>query len=164
MSSVEIQKYHQQEDAPAEVFEAVERVLREVEQRAYDLFHRRGGIGGRDLDNWLDAERQLHPAAELIERDREFQIRVALPGYDPKDVRVVALPDSILLEAKAHTRTDREDGEVRFSEFNERAVCRRFDLPGGIHVEEVAATLDRGILEITAGKKHSEGKKIEVVS
>jgi len=111
-----------------------------------------------------DAERQLHPPAELIEGDREFQIRVALPGYDPKDVRVVALPDSILLEAKAPTRTDREDGEVRFSEFNERVVCRRFDLPGGIHVEEVAATLDRGILEITARKKHSEGKKIEVVS
>jgi len=108
-----------------------------------------------------DAERQLHPPAELIEGDREFQIRVALPGYDPKDVRVVALPDSILLEAKAPTRTDREDGEVRFSEFNERVVCRRFDLPGGIHVEEVAATLDRVYWRSRLGKSIPKAKRLK---
>jgi HSP20 family protein len=162
MSSVEVRRYHQWENAPKEIFEAVERLLEEVQRRAFDLFHKRGGIGGRDLDDWLQAERQLHPAAELIERERDFQIRVALPGYDPKDVQVAALPDSILLEAKASSHPDKEDGEVRFSEFSESAVCRRFDLPGGIDVEKVAAKLDKGILEITAGKGLLEGKKIEV--
>lgn len=30
-----------------------------VAQRAYELYLERGGKEGRDLDNWLDAEREL---------------------------------------------------------------------------------------------------------
>lgn len=32
----------------------------EVQRRAYELYVKRGGGHGRDLEDWLEAERQLH--------------------------------------------------------------------------------------------------------
>ena len=37
----------------------------EIRLRAYELHHEKGGAHGRDLDDWLEAERELaakHPA------------------------------------------------------------------------------------------------------
>ena len=33
----------------------------EVAQRAYEIYQRRGGDHGADLDDWLEAERELKP-------------------------------------------------------------------------------------------------------
>ena len=33
----------------------------EIARRAYELFQRRGGAPGRDLEDWLQAERELRP-------------------------------------------------------------------------------------------------------
>lgn len=164
MSRVTIQKYRQREDAPVEIFEAVEKMFEEVRRHAFDLFSRRGGADGWDMADWLQAERQLLPQSELIDTGAEFQLRVALPGYEPTDVEVTALPDSILVRAKA-TRQTAVEGDataVRFSEFSKRSVSRRFELPDAIDIEKVAAKLDKGILEITAAKGAVKGKAIAV--
>jgi cytochrome c556 len=36
----------------------------QIEKRAYELYIERGGEDGHDLENWLDAERQLTESAE----------------------------------------------------------------------------------------------------
>ena len=33
----------------------------EVARRAYEIYQRRGGVDGADLDDWLAAERELKP-------------------------------------------------------------------------------------------------------
>jgi HSP20 family protein len=164
MSKVSIQKYHQREDAPVEVFQAVERVFDEVRRHAFDLFSRRGGADGWDLADWLQAERQLLPQSELIDKGAELHLRVALPGYDPNDVEVTALPDSILVQAKATRQTveTEEAAAVQFSEFGRQSMSRRFDLPDPIDIEKVTARLDKGILEIAAAKAAAKGKAITV--
>jgi HSP20 family protein len=164
MSIVTIQTYRQREDAPVEIFEAAEKVFEEVRRHAFDLFSRRGGADGWDMADWLQAERQLLPQSELVDTGAEFQLRVALPGYEANDVEVTALPDSILVRAKAARQTaDEGDATaVHFSEFSSQSVSRRFDLPDAVDVEKVAARLDKGILEITAAKAAAEGKAIAV--
>lgn len=161
MLNVAVQKYAGREDLPAGIFEAVQSLLSEIERRAFGMFQRRGGADGWDLDDWFQAERQLLPEAELIEREQEFRLRVALPGYEPKDIQVVLLPDSILVQAKAARPIEGEEARVRFSEFKEEA-SRRFELPHAIDVDKVVAKLDKGILHVTAAKAAPEGKKIEV--
>jgi len=161
MSNVGVQKYPHREVVPAGIFESVQSVLDEIQRRAFDVFQRRGGTDGWDLDDWFQAERQLLPEAELIERENGFQLQVALPGYEPKDIQVVVLPDSILVQAKAAHRLEGE-GRVRFSEFKKEEVSRRFELPHAIDVDKVAAKLDKGILHVAAAKGIPEGKKIEV--
>ena len=35
----------------------------DIRLRAYEIFHERGGLSGNELDDWLQAERELEPAA-----------------------------------------------------------------------------------------------------
>jgi hypothetical protein len=42
----------------------------EVELRAYDLYVERGGEDGHDVEDWLEAERQLLEAEEAPRKQR----------------------------------------------------------------------------------------------
>lgn len=37
-----------------------------VARRAYELYKQRGGVDGADLDDWLEAERQLKPGPSEV--------------------------------------------------------------------------------------------------
>ena len=54
----------------------------EVARRAYELFEARGCQPGHDLENWLDAERELSDNAQSrtadLRRHRSLDRRVAL--------------------------------------------------------------------------------------
>ena len=43
---------------------------REIRRRAYEIFLERGGLPGRELEDWLQAEYELRKAA-LFTRDRD---------------------------------------------------------------------------------------------
>jgi HSP20 family molecular chaperone IbpA len=44
---------------------------------------------------------------------------VSAPGFDPGDVHVTALPDSIIVKASSTRSHDKSEGAVRFCEFDE---------------------------------------------
>lgn len=41
----------------------VEPTHAQIREKAYELFHERGGTHGRDFDDWIAAEQQLRAAA-----------------------------------------------------------------------------------------------------
>ena len=43
----------------------------DVARRAYDLYLARGGEPGHDVEDWLQAERDLRDAAERLMQDRQ---------------------------------------------------------------------------------------------
>jgi hypothetical protein len=88
----------------------------------------------------------------LIENKDEFRARVALPGFDVKDLAVTATPNALIVRAEASHTHEGKQGEVRFCEFSGKQMFRRLDLPSEIDVDKVTASLDKGILEITAPK------------
>ena len=92
------------------------------------------------------------PASELVEDEKEFQARIALPGFDAKDIEVSALPDALVIRADATHNHEGENGNVRFCEFSEKQLFRRIDLPSSVDVDKVTASLDKGILQVTAPK------------
>ena len=53
-------------------FRELERRMKAVRGRAFDLFTERGGLFGRELDDWLTAQREVlgWPAAKLKEDDK----------------------------------------------------------------------------------------------
>src|SRR2546427_12431879 len=79
-----------------------ERIMR----RAYTIFERNGRLLGRDLDHWLQAERELvwKPALELRETDGEFVLEVAVSGVDPKDIDIEVTPEDIIQIGRASCR------------------------------------------------------------
>jgi len=161
MSSIPIQKIRREEDAPPALWQSMQSILDEIQKRAFELFHQRGGVLGWDMDDWLRAERQLiwSPQSELVEREKEYKLRLAVPGLDAKDLEITAMPDSIFVQGQAARRRETKEGEIRFSEFTQEKLFRRFQLPGLIDVDKVTAALDKGILQVTAPKEAAAKKK-----
>ncbi len=93
-SDVAISKVNEQIRPPLPIFEKVDKLVEAIERRAYERFEMRGREVGHDLDDWLEAERELlgSPAAELSEMEGVFQLQVTLPGFDAKEIEVTATP------------------------------------------------------------------------
>lgn len=154
MSSVEVKKCHDSGVLPETLWERMKATTDEVRQRAFSLFERRGRAIGQDLDDWLKAEREVlwSPASELVDDGKEFRARVALPGFDAKDIEVSALPDALVIQAEATHTHEGQSGDVCFCEFSGKKLFRRLALPASVDVDKVSASLDKGVLQVTAPK------------
>jgi len=88
------------------------------------------------------------PAAEGRIENGTYVIQLALPGVDPKDVKV-SLMDNVLTvkgERKADHDTAGKDYFVREVAYG--AFERNFGLPEGVNAAQVEATYARGMLEV----------------
>jgi HSP20 family protein len=151
MSRVSIHKAHDGAKAlPA--FEELDRRVDAVRKRAFELFEQRGFAPEHDLDDWLAAEREVlgWPAAELKEKDHNYEVEVALPGFAPDEVEVSATPTDIVVHAAADREKKGETERVIWTEFGSNDVYRYFHLPQAVASEKVQAEFDEGLLRITA--------------
>ncbi len=64
-------------------FGELKALTNEIRDRAFGIFQRRGAGDGGELDDWLQAERDLTCAtrSDLVEKDSEFQLSVEVPGF-----------------------------------------------------------------------------------
>jgi len=154
MNGIWVEKIFEPERATSSLLAEMESTAAAIRQRAFDYYQRRGGASGNDLDDWLRAERELiwTPRAEMTENDENVTLRVDAAGLDARNLRVKATPNAILIRADAGHHHDESDGKVCFCDFGEK-LFRQFELPKPIDVDRVAATLDKGILQIVAKKQ-----------
>jgi len=117
----------------------------EIRQRAYQLFQEKGSHPGYELEDWLEAERQVlwSPNAELVETADEVLIAAEVDGFDAQNLQVDLLPDSITIEG-AMPAAETPHG---------KRLLRQFDLPARIIPDDAAAALNDGVLRIVARKQ-----------
>jgi HSP20 family protein len=153
MSQVAINKWKNPETTPRTFLEHLETITDSIRERAFNIFQNNGG-NGSEVDDWLQAERDVvwSPTSELVDDKKEFRARIALPGFDAKDIQVSAMPDALVIRADATHAHEGKSGNVRFCEFSEKNLFRRLDLPAPVDVDKVTASMDKGILEVTAPK------------
>ena len=103
-----------------------------------------GGNGG--------AVRRWTPSMDLVETDEHFVLRADLPGLSEKDVSI-EFEDNVLTgsgERKAE-HEEKKEGFYRmersFGQFR-----RSLTLPEGVNADAIAATFDRGVLEVRIPK------------
>jgi HSP20 family protein len=123
-----------------------------IMQRAYDIFEDRGRTLGRDLEHWLDAEREMiwKPAIELSERDETFHVSVAIPGVDPKGLEIEVAPDYLLIKAEVHHEHTSDKGRVHVCEFETGSLFRSIPFPKKVDPNNVQAEFKNGMLYLTA--------------
>ena len=123
-----------------------ENLTEQIRQLAYYLFESRGGGDGRDVDDWLDAERELilTPESVLVARDGKFEIRVPAQGYDARDIHVTALPASLVVKAASENKR------------GQKTLLRTIELQEPIDVDRTTARLDNGTLFVTAVRRSRE--------
>ena len=133
-------------------FDEIERMQDRILRRAYDIFSSNGGLFGRDIADWLQAERELvwKPLIELEEKDDEFRLQVAVPGVDPKDIDIEVTPEDILVKADLHHEHKEEKEEVYTCEFASGNLFRSVHLPKKIDPDKVKAEFKNGIVSLKA--------------
>ncbi len=166
MSNVAVERAQDVDATPPTLFERMTATADKIRQRAYELFQCRGCADGRSVNDWLEAERDIvqTPEAELVEKDGKFQVQVALPGFDPKDIRVTAMPTVLYVEAESKHEHEKSEGDVYFCEFGQKRLFRRLDLPAPVNVDKVSANLEHGILRLTAPKTVDAANKVRALS
>jgi HSP20 family protein len=102
--------------------------------------------------NGESAGRRWIPAMDLVETDDHFVLKADLPGLSEGDVSI-ELEDNVLTvsgERKAE-HEDKREGYVRV-ERAYGAFRRSLTLPEGVDPEGVAASFDKGVLEVRIPK------------
>jgi HSP20 family protein len=114
-----------------------------------------GGNGG-SVRRWL-------PAMDLVETDDHFVLRADLPGMSEEDVNI-EVEDRVLTvsgERKAEHETSNEGYHRVERAFG--AFSRSLTLPDGVDPEAVAASFDRGVLEVRIPKpEQRKPRKISI--
>ena len=154
MSQVAVTKVNDAKKKTLPVFGEIAKRLEAVERRAFDLFEKRGRELGHELEDWFKAEHELlgSSAAELTEKNDAYEIGIALPGFEDKDVEVTATSNEVIVHAASEREKKTQKDNVLWAEFGSNDVYRRFEVPMAINVDQVTAKLDNGMLRITAPK------------
>lgn len=154
MSQVAVNKCKNPETLPQMLLEQLSAITDSIRTRAFNIFQNRNSGNGSDVDDWLQAERDVvwSPVSELVDDEKEFRACVALPGFDAKNIQVSAMPDGLVIQADAAHTHEGKSGNVCFCEFSANKLFRRFQLPASIDVDKVTASIDKGILQVTAPK------------
>jgi HSP20 family protein len=129
-----------------------------ITQRAFEIFEANGHALGRDLEDWLAAERELiwKPPIELEEKNGEFRLEIAAPGLDTRDIDIQVSPNQILVKAQSRHEHSEEKGPVHICEFASGSLFRSIELPKTIDTDKVKAEFKNGMLTLTAAVAREE--------
>jgi HSP20 family protein len=113
--------------------------------------------------NWPEMETPewLYPwGVTTEEKEKEFLVRVELPGFEPEEVNVELMAERLTIEAEHKEPAEEGKGKP------ERAyahVKRTMTLPAGLVLEKAEAVYRNGVLEVRVPRKpEAVGRRIEV--
>jgi HSP20 family molecular chaperone IbpA len=136
------------------LLDRMDEVFNDISKRAFEIFEGNGHIFGRDLEDWLKAEREfLHPVhVQLSESGESLEVQAEVPGFSEKELEVSVEPCRLTISGKRETTKEEKKGKAVYSETGRDQMLRVVDLPVEIETDKVTATLKNGVLELTIPK------------
>lgn len=89
------------------------------------------------------------PPIEVEERNGRMVIRAELPGMDLQDVRVCLEGNYLLIEGERREDRNREREGYYETEWSYGHFSRRIPMPPGVTPDQIHATCENGVLELT---------------
>jgi HSP20 family protein len=117
----------------------------------------------RDLSE--GAQHGWSPSVDLIRRDDALVLRADIPGIKPDDVKI-EVEDNVLTVSGEH-REETEEKKERYMRRERRygSFSRSMVLPKGVTADDIEATTEDGVLEVTIPvPKAAEKQEVEVKS
>ena len=109
------------------------------------------------------AEASWAPATEIATVPDGWQVRMALPGIDPGDVKIDLNGDTLTVAGERSKR--REDAELNRSEISYGRFERLLTLPSNVDADRVEANFDNGMLDLSLPLAESaKPRRIEIGS
>ena len=112
---------------------------------------------------WLSGRNM--PAFNIKENEKNYEVELALPGYDKKDFEI-SIDNGVLTVSgeKSEETEEKEDNYTR-REFGYSLFSRSFNLPTNINEENIDAKYADEVLKLTIAKKQeSSGRSRKQIS
>lgn len=88
------------------------------------------------------------PAIECYVKDRNYHVRVGLPGVDPKDVNLQVHNGQLTISGERRENQKSENNNYIYQEFHYGGFQRTLPLPEGVKADQVEADYKNGVLEV----------------
>lgn len=120
----------------------------QVRQRSYELSQLRSGEGPHELDDWLQAERELLACqrCEVKEIGGRFVAEVDAADFEPDDLNVTLLGSDLVIEGNSRRAEATENLESELG----RSLFVRLFLRDVFDADTLQAELHGGVLRVTA--------------
>jgi len=103
------------------------------------------------------------PSVDIVEKDDNIIVRAEIPGIDKKDIDITLTANSLTLQGKSRNESKEDTGEYHRSEISTASFSRTLTLPTDVNSDNVKATFNNGLLEITLPKvENGNNNKIEI--
>ena len=135
-------------------FRELERFRRDFD----DLFDRffGGGVSAAGLS-------ASAPKIESFMEDGKMIVRADLPGIDPNDVEVSVVGDTLTIRGTRQAREEKKGRDFLHREVAYGSFERTLTLPKGIKTEDIRASYQNGVLELTIPiPKESATRKVPI--
>lgn len=165
MATIAVEKVNESGSKSPPFTDKIEQIGEQIRRRAHQIFQHREVEGSAEED-WLKAERELflNPASELIEKNGEYEVSIAAAGFKPDEIKVSALPESLVVSGESTHSHEKDENNVHFCEFGQKSFFRQFPLPEKINADKVTANLTDGILHVIAQKAASAIKTVKAAA
>lgn len=124
----------------------------------------------RFFEGFLPRESEGHPTAwlpamDIQETDKEYQLRVELPGVDPEKVELTVDGNMLTLRGEKKDLRESQDKGFQRTECVYGAFERSLLLPEGVDLQGVTAEGAQGVLQVRIPKvPAAAAKRIQVKS
>lgn len=126
--------------------------LEEME-RMLHTFRRRDWLHPTSFDSprWPELER--FPSIDVIDRDKEIQIKAEIPGIEKDDLSVTVTDRTLTIRGESRKEEESEEGELHRREIRTGAFSRTLTLPEDVDGRKAKASYKDGLLELRLPKR-----------
>ena len=122
------------------------------------------------FDNFFDSEffdartNGNVPSANIKEKEDRFEVELAIPGFDKKDVHIELNDGLLTISSEKSSEDEEKDAHYSRREFQYASFTRSFRLPDNVNVDDIQAKFNNGVLEvhIPKAKELKKSKSIEI--
>jgi len=112
---------------------------------------------GGEQEGWFGG--MLAPAADLVEGDNAFEIRMDAPGFETKDIDIQVQGNTVTLSGNKKEEKEEKGKTFHRVERRSGSFSRTFTLPCNVNEDEVAAEYTQGVLTVKLPKCDTTQKK-----
>jgi HSP20 family molecular chaperone IbpA len=99
------------------------------------------------------------PTVDLEDREKDYLLKAEMPGFKKEDIEIEVQDNSITISGTAGWKYDKKTQAYLCKERACKSFYRTVELPEEIKVDDVAANISEGVLEITLPKKAPKQKR-----
>ena len=100
------------------------------------------------------------PSVNILDKNKAFQVQVALPGLDKKDVSIEVRDQRLIISSQKQYK---KAAHWMRREFGYAWFQRMFQIPDDADPDQVQASMKNGVLSIRVGKRSGSEARQKVI-